>query len=109
MRGFQFWILVLGSSLVSILLIKQIFLNHALRQEQRLLVDSQEAASNGPAFESAWKQLAVHIYQVGRQDPALLQVLKKENVGVHPNPNAGSALGAPPSAPAVPSKSPVGH
>ena len=99
----------MGSSLVSVLLIKQIFLGRALDQERRLLVDCQETVSTGPGFENAWKQLAIHIYQVGRQDPALAEVLKKENVEIHSNAAAGvGSAGAPPrSAPPASSKTPV--
>jgi hypothetical protein len=111
MRAAQFWILLLGSSFVSVLLIKQIFLNRDFNQEQRVLVESQQTASTGPAYENAWKQLALHIYQGSRQDPALAEVLKKENVEIHPNPAAGadSAPATTPSAPAASasSKTPV--
>jgi len=109
MRAAQFWILLLGSSFVSVLLIKQIFLNRALDQEQRLLVESQEIASTGSTYENAWKQLARYIYQAGRRDPALAEVLKKENVEAHENPvaNAGSAPAPTPSTPPASSQTPV--
>jgi len=107
MRAAQFWILLLGSSFVSVLFIKQIFLSRALDQEQRQLVDSQETASTGPGYENAWKQLAVHIYQASRQDPALTQVLKNANVDVHANSAAGAAPATTPSAPPAPSKTPA--
>src|ERR1017187_6839978 len=101
MRAAQFWILLLGSSFVSVLLIKQIFLGRALDQEQRLLVDSQETASTATGYENAWRQLAIHIYQAGRQDPALAGVLKNANVEIHPSPAAGAGA-APATTPSVP-------
>lgn len=109
MRNTQFWILLLGSTLVSGLLIKQIFLSHALNQEQSSLVDSQETASSGPAFENTWKQLAIHIYQASRQDPVLVDVLKNNNITIHMGPpsGAGSAPATAPSAPTAPSKTPA--
>jgi hypothetical protein len=109
MRAAQFWILLLGSSFVSVLLIKQIFLGRALDQEERLLVDSRETASTGPGYENAWKQLAIHIYQASRQDPALAQLLKNANVDIHANPaaGAGAAPATTPFAPPVSSKIPV--
>jgi hypothetical protein len=109
MRALQFWILLLGSSLVSVLLIKQIFLSRDLNQEQRLLVDSRETVSQGSGFENLWKQLAIHIYQASRQDPALVEVLKNEKVEIHANPaaGAGSAPVTTPPAPPASSKTPV--
>jgi len=100
MRAFQFWILVLGSTLVSILMIKQIFLNRSINEERRLLAESQQTFSEGGNFENAWKQLAMHIYQTGKDDPALIDVLKKANIDVHPtpNPNAVSTPAPTPSA-----------
>jgi len=104
MRALQFWILLLGSSFVSILMIKQIFLSRDLNKEQRLLVETQETVSTGSAWEKAWQKLALNIYQVGPQDPGLVELLKRENVGIHSNPPAGAG-----SAPATPasSKTPV--
>jgi hypothetical protein len=107
MRAAQFWILLLGSSFVSVLFIKQIFLSRALDQEQRQLVDSQETASTGSGYENAWTQLAKHIYPASRQDPALAQVLKNANVEVHATPAAGAAPATTPSAPPASSKTPA--
>ena len=109
MRQSQFWILLLCSSFLSVLLIKQIFLSRALDQEQRFLVDSQETIATGPKFENAWKQLALRIYQADSQDPALAQLLKNENVEIHEKSDAGagSAPGAAPSVPPASSKTPV--
>jgi hypothetical protein len=107
MRAVQFWILLLGSSFVSVLFIKQIFLSRALAQEQRQFVDTQQTASTAPGYEDAWKQLAVHIYKASREDPALAQVLKNENVDIHANPVAGAAPATTPSAPPASSKTPA--
>ncbi len=82
MRVLQFWILVLGSTLVSALMIKQIFLTRDLDQEQRLFVDSQETAATEPGYENAWHKVAIHIYLASRQDPALAQVLKDNGIQV---------------------------
>jgi hypothetical protein len=99
MRSFQFWILLLCSTFVSILYLKQIFLSRDLNQAQRVLVDSQEAISQGNTYENMWKQLAMRIYQASRQDPVLAGVLKKENVQVRAAPPTppGSTPGATPS------------
>jgi hypothetical protein len=109
MRSTQFWILLLFSSLLSVLLIKQIFVSRALDHEQRLLVDCQEVVSTGPTYENGWKQLAIRIYQASRQDPALAQVLKNEKVEIHEklDADAGSAPPATPFVPPASSKAPV--
>lgn len=86
MKKFQFWILLLGSAFVSALMIKQIFVSKAIVAAQRLLVDNTETASQGPAYQNTWKQLAVHIYNASRQDPELAAVLKAENVAVGTTP-----------------------
>jgi hypothetical protein len=109
MRPLQYWILVFGSSFVSILLIREVFLSRDFTQAQSRLAESQEVVSQGAAFENAWKQVAVRIYEVGSHDPALMQLLKKENVGIHTEPaaNGGSAPASTSSAPPASSETPV--
>jgi len=109
MRALQFWILLLGSLFVSGLLIKQIFLERTLDQTRRDVVDCQETASSGQSWQRAWQQLAADIYQVGPQDPAFIEALKKESIAVHEKSSEGtnSAPVTPPSAPPVSSKTPV--
>jgi hypothetical protein len=98
MRALQFWILLLGSSFVSFLFITQIFLTRSLIQEQRVLAESRETVSQGAEYENVWHQLATRIYQAGNQDPALADILKKENIAVHPN--ASTSAGSAPAPPA---------
>jgi len=76
---------MLASTIVCGLMIKQIFLTRELNQLQRTLLESQDVVSQGSSYENAWKQLATHIYQASRQDPALADILRKENVAVHEN------------------------
>jgi hypothetical protein len=114
MRTFQFWLLVLGSTLVSALMIKQIFLSRELNQAQRVLIDSQQLAASAPEYENAWQQLAKHIYLASRQDPTLAAVLKTAAVEVRtkPSDNSGAPSTTSTSAPAtgpmpsVPAKAP---
>jgi len=108
MRALQYWILVFGSSFVSILLIREVFLSRDLTQAQSRLTESQEVVSQGTAFENAWKQLAVRIYEIGNHDPALMELLKKENVGIHTesSPNGGSAPASTSFAPSASSQTP---
>lgn len=112
MRALQFWILLFGSFFVSGVLIKEIFLSRTIAQEHRVLVDSQETAASGPAWENAWKQVALRIYPASLKDPALADVLKSEKIEVsrvNPLTGAGSApVTTPtPSAPAASSKTPA--
>lgn len=107
MRPFQYWILVLGSTFVSVLLIKQIFLERTLDQEQRGLVSTQEIASSGAAYENAWKQLAVRIYQASRQDPALAEVLKNAKIDIHGAPATGGGAAPTTTPSATPAPAPA--
>jgi hypothetical protein len=110
MRSLQFWILLLGSTFVSLFYFKQIFLARDLNQEQRILLDSQEVISQGNSYESMWKQLALRVFQASRQDPELADVLKKENVQVRaapPGAMGSSDATIPASATPVSSKAPV--
>ena len=109
MRTLQFWILLLGSSFVSFLFITQIFLTRSLIQEQRVLDESRDTVSQGAQYENVWHQLAMRIYQAGSKDPALADILKKENIAVRPHAaaGAGSAPATPSSAPPASSQTPV--
>ncbi len=106
MRVLQFWILMLCSCIVTFLYLRQIVLERELDEQQRLVVDGQEAVTEGNAYENAWKQLAMSIYTNSRQDPEFARVLRMENVDVRPGvppPSAGSS-GAAPAAGANPAK-----
>jgi len=95
MRTFQFWVLIFASTVVSGLMLKQVFLMRELNQLQRTLAESQQVVKDGSSYENAWKQLAMRMYQMGHQDPAIIDLLKKEDVEVRT-----SAPPAPPSTPA---------
>ena len=103
MRSFQFWVLLLGSIVVSFLLIKLALLSRSITQKQRDLVETQETASSASGYENAWKQLSLRIYSASRQDPALAQLLKNDNVEIHTKvpPSSGlppaTTTAAPPS------------
>lgn len=83
MKAGQFWILIVCSIVVSILLNKTVFLGRDIDREQRTLVDNQETASTATTYENAWKQLAIKIYQTGHQDPEMIDLLKSEGVNIH--------------------------
>jgi hypothetical protein len=108
MRTLQFWILLLCSSFISLLYIKQIFLSRDLNHQQRNLVDSQQVITEGAQYENAWKQLAMHMYEASHNDPALTAILKSENVDVRPtekgNPASGTTPTTAPAMPSTPSK-----
>jgi len=108
MRTFQFWILIFASTVVCGLMLKQVFLMRELTQLERTMSESQDTIKNGSQFENAWKQLAMRLYQTGQHDPAILDLLKKENVEVHAAqpPAAGASAPAAPVSPAS-SKAPV--
>ena len=87
MRRFQFWLLVIGSTLVSLLMVKQIFLSRALNHEQRTLIDCQDTASTAPTYQTAWQKLSLAIYDSSRQDPEFAAVLKNAGVEIRTKAN----------------------
>jgi hypothetical protein len=109
MRALQFWVLLLGSFIVSGLMMKQILLERDLNKRRQDLVDSQEIANTGAAFENAWKQLAMRIFQNSKQDQALLDLLRRDGVQVRANPNTDMSPPATPTPlPMVPPKTSAG-
>jgi hypothetical protein len=91
MRALQFWVLLLGSFIVSGLMMKEILLERDLNKRRQDLVDSQEIANSGPAFENAWKQLAMRIFQNSKQDQAMIDLLKRDGVQVRANPTTDTS------------------
>ena len=104
-KGAQYWILLLTSAVISVLLVSQIFISRAIIHEQHFLVDQREAADAGPYYREAWHKLAVDVWEGSAQDPALLGLLKSEGIGVHEGPPPGTS--AAPGAPAAPVSSPA--
>ena len=104
MRSTQFWVLLLASLVVTILYFKEITLSRGILHEQKLLVDDHETADTAATYETAWRDLALRVYQGSRQDPALMDLLNSENVKVHQGPPPG----APGASPAVGAGSPPG-
>jgi hypothetical protein len=77
---------MVGSTLVSAVMIKQIFLLRELNQKQRQLVENQAFAATAQEYGNAWQTLAMHIYQSSRQDPAFAAILKEADVDVRTTP-----------------------
>jgi len=108
MRTLQFWILVIGSTLVCVLMLQQIRVSRAINHRQRDLEESQDLAAMAPTYERYWKALAVHIYQAGHDDPALAAVLKDAKVEIRTKPSATPSPGSTATpAPSTPAKAPV--
>jgi hypothetical protein len=101
----QFWILMAASSLVTFLLIVSALLARDLDRKQRILVDCQEISATSSAYEEAWKQLIVKVYQIGHDDPEMLDLIKSE--GVKMNDDSTPTAPATPSMPSVPAKAPI--
>jgi hypothetical protein len=94
-RDIQFWTLLLLSSAVSLLMIKQIFLTRALVKEQHVLVDAHEIAAGDSIYQSGWEKLAMTIWKSGAQDPAMYELLKSERIKIHQGPPPGATNAAP--------------
>jgi uncharacterized membrane protein (UPF0182 family) len=100
MRTFQFWLLTIGSIFVSLLYLEQVYLSRSIYQQQRLLMESQQIASYGPSYQNSWKQLAMRVYQASKQDDALADVLKRNDIAIqvsHPEPTPAPAPVAQPA------------
>jgi len=98
----------MGSAFFSCMVFKQVSLSKEVYKEQRMLVDSQEVVSTGPAYQNTWRQLAVHIYYAGKQDPDLAAVLKNEKVTISTTAPPGPTSPTPSSS-KVPSSTPPLH
>jgi hypothetical protein len=107
MKPYQFWILLLISLVVSGLLIKQIFLSRTLAHAQANLIDNEEVASTAASFENAWQKLAMGLYQAAPQDSALLEVLKRQNIGIKVKASAPSANAPAPAVSPTPATTPT--
>jgi hypothetical protein len=112
MKGIHFWTLLIVSTAVSLLMIKQIFVSREIIRQQHALVDAHERADTGPVYKAAWEKLALAVWKASLQDPAMAQVLKDQNIAVH----EGSPPGAPqtstnaaPVQPAAPKPAPASH
>jgi hypothetical protein len=101
----QFWILVVCSSAVSLLMIKEIFLSHAIIDKQHVLVDSRETADSDSAYGNAWQKLALRVWKAGQQDPAMTALLKSEDVTVREGLPPGATPPSTNPAPANPTPS----
>ena len=103
MRSFQFWILVVGATLVSLLMIKNVFIAREFNRTQHQLVQDGEMAAAAPQYETAWKTLAMHIYEKSKTDPALAAILK--NAAVQIRSDATSSTNADAATPPAPATS----
>ena len=104
MRLLQFWVLMVASCLVSFFYFREIFLTREIGRQQRDVVDRQEAVTEGQAYENAWNQLARAVYISGHNDPALLEILRKEGVEVR-EASPGTSTVPPPLTQPAPAKS----
>jgi hypothetical protein len=102
-KGAQYWILLIAAGLISVLLVAQIFISRAIIHEQHFLIDQREAAESGPYYKQAWQDLAVQVWRGSAQDPALIDLLKSEGIGVHQGPPPASAPAGTNAAPPAPS------
>jgi hypothetical protein len=102
-KGVQFWILLITASVISVLLVSQIFISRAIIHEQRYLIDQREAAEAAPYYKQAWQDLAVQVWKGSGQDPSLIGLLKSEGIGVRQGPPPATAPGSTNAAPAAPS------
>jgi len=112
MKNLRFWILLGGSLCVCALYLLQIYLSQKIFAEQRMLMQGQQFASMSGTYEASWKQLATRLYQVSSKDPALAEVLKRNNIAIQANKSGATETAPAPASvqlPATPkAKTPVG-
>jgi len=70
------------SVIIGLMLLKQVSLTRELYDQEHDLGDSEEVASAANAYDNAWKQLAIRIFETGRNDPDLMDVLKAQGIGI---------------------------
>jgi len=108
MKNLRFWILLGGSVSVCALYLFQIYLSQKIFTEQRILMQGQQFASMEGTYEASWKQLATRLYQVSSKDPALAEVLKRNNIAIQPGkPGTTGAAPSIPTPPPMPAPVPV--
>jgi hypothetical protein len=90
MQRYQFFTLIVLSSLVTILLGTQIVLEHLASGDQNRLALASQAINQGQAFQSNLKQLAIRILQDSQKtgDPGLQDLLKRNQITYTPNPES---------------------
>jgi hypothetical protein len=105
MNRIQFFTLIVLSSLVTVLLLGQIFLERQTNYEQNRLGLASQAVSQGQAFQNNLKQLAIRILQVSNQtgDPGLKELLARNKITYSQGPDAASAESTAPSTSTTPS------
>ena len=104
----EFWILIICSAAVCLLMMKEIFLSHAIIVQQHVLVDAHETASTDAPYEDAWEKIALRVYKAGLVDPSMVDLLKSENVTIHqgpPPPPSAPSGGVPADSASMPSTS----
>jgi hypothetical protein len=105
MNRIQFFTLIVLSSLVTVLLLGQIFLERQTNYEQNRLGLASQAVNQGQAFQTNLKQLAIRILQVSKQtgDPGLQDLLTRNQITYTQNASpdgASSGSSTPASSPA---------
>jgi len=103
MNRIQFFVLIGLSSLITILLIAQIFLERQTNYEQNRLGLASQAVNQGQAFQTNLKQLAIRILQVSQTtgDPGLKDLLARNDITYSPSSTGASSEPTTPAAPAT--------
>jgi hypothetical protein len=92
------WLLIGGSIVATLLLGVRIEYIHLIDRERVQLAAARRQIANGAEFETFWKKLAAATYESGRNDPALMDLLRKCDITVQvknapaPNPPVPATL-----------------
>jgi hypothetical protein len=94
----KFWILNATVAIVVLLLGAEIYLSGQVRLNQQNIALTQRTIAEGPGYHARWEKLALRTYQLSQQDPALKEVLQRQQIQVTPKPGSNVPASAPPKA-----------
>ena len=85
MKRYQYWTLLVGSSLVVVLLLLQVVFERAAQYARVQVLQAQQVISEGRTCDTRIRQLANRIYQLSlqNQDQGLKDLLTRQQITVN--------------------------
>lgn len=97
MNRVQFWVLTVASLILLGLFTTDIVEGYNAQAAARRLSGMHILIGQGKTCYERWQQIAVRTYQLGQQDPALRDVLTRQQINVKPRVEQQPAQAAPPA------------
>lgn len=99
------WLLIGGSIIAVLLLAVRVESIHSVEHRREELAAARHEIARGPEFETLWKKLATATYESGRDDPALIDLLRRCGITVEvkrlPEPMPSASAVSPNAAPSL--------